>query len=222
MHTGTDSGLPAGSDTGDSGSVRDSADTLSDWTDECAGGPGELSVCRRTEHAGEGPYYLADVPERADTDLRGVDQQKMVIDLCIFELSDGVCRPFEGAVVDLWHCDETGVYDMSGTHHCRGRQISGSDGTVCFTAIRPPSYGEGADRLPAHFHINVLLEGTKVLTTQIWFEDDPVVITNPPPVPQLILPVETLSSGRQRVSANFVFDRAFPPPDDPMPVSRRR
>lgn len=166
----------------------------------------------RTPYASEGPFFVDGVGERANTDVLGIDGQKMVVDLRVFELVDGVCTPVEGAQVDLWHCDEEGVYDMSDTHHCRARLPSAADGTTCFIVPRPPNYGPGTDMLFQHLHLHVHLDGLRVLTTQIYFEDDPLMLERLPLEPELVLPVETLSSGLQRVSLDLIFDRNFLPP----------
>jgi protocatechuate 3,4-dioxygenase beta subunit len=209
---------PEGGDSGshdaDSGAGGDSGDSAG-WEAECEAGFEELAACERTPHAGEGPYFVDGVEERTFTDIRGTDGQKMVVDLRVYEQSDDSCTPIEGARVEIWHCDEEGVYDMSGDNHCRARQNSATDGTVCFQVLRPPAYGDGENMLPEHLHLNVFIDGDKVLTTQIQFEDDPVVLENPPPVPELILPVETLASGLQKVRLDLIFNRDFPPNGDP-------
>ncbi len=220
---GVDSGMGGDSAAGGGSGVDTGGDSgdIEGWEAECEAGFEDLATCERTPHAGEGPYFVDGVEERSFTDIRGTDGQKMVVDLRVYEQKDGACTPIEGARVDIWHCDEEGVYDMSGANHCRAQQRSAPDGTVCFEVLRPPAYGDGENRLPEHLHLNVFIDGDKVLTTQIQFEDDPVVLENPPPVPELVLPVDTLPSGRQRVRLDLIFNRDFPPdaspPEPPRP-----
>lgn len=208
--TGGDSGL--GDDTG---LVEDTGEEAGfDWASTCEAGSVDLpETCTPTPPAGEGPYYIEDVPETAELDKRGTDSQPLVVDLRVLEVTEAGCVPVEGAVVDLWHADETGTYDMTDALHCRGRQVTDSAGTVCFSTFRPPNYGgEGGGALLAqHLHLNVLIDGRKVLTTQIYFADDPVA-ADPPQPPALVRPVRDVGDGWVKVGMNLVLGEPPPPP----------
>jgi protocatechuate 3,4-dioxygenase beta subunit len=103
------------------------------------------------------------------------------------------CTPVPGAVVDLWQADAGGVYsgfagarpgqggspggrDEYGDPQSRptdpgralrGTQVTGADGVVQFTSIYPGWY---PTRTP-HLHLEVHLDGSTVLTTQLFFDD---------------------------------------------------
>ena len=78
------------------------------------------------------------------------------------------CRPLRGAVVDLWHADEKGEYDNIGFRY-RGHVISGPDGAFRFRTIMPALYS-GRTR---HYHVKVQAPGSRLLTTQLYFPNEP-------------------------------------------------
>jgi protocatechuate 3,4-dioxygenase beta subunit len=77
------------------------------------------------------------------------------------------CEPVAGAIVDIWHCDATGLYShytsagaggsggMSGTTDAttflRGIQVSGTQGKVSFASLYPGFY-QGRT---THIHVKV-------------------------------------------------------------------
>lgn len=194
----TDTG-PGDTGPGDTG-LADTADP-SGWT--CEQGDAPLpEACDHTPPAGEGPFYLDDVPEGGAMNRRGADHTPMTVDLRILGPD---CQPLAGIVVDLWHADETEAYDMTSDHHCRGRLVTGADGTVCFTTIRPPPYGDDmGNYLPAHLHLNLLRDGAKVLTTQLYFAGDPYLTGEPA---ELVRTVDVAPDGSERVQADLVLPR---------------
>jgi protocatechuate 3,4-dioxygenase beta subunit len=77
-------------------------------------------------------------------------------------------RPPSGAVVDLWHADDKGEYDNIGFRY-RGHVITGSDGAFRFRTIVPALYS-GRTR---HYHVKVQAPGSRLLTTQLYFPNEP-------------------------------------------------
>jgi protocatechuate 3,4-dioxygenase beta subunit len=67
---------------------------------------GDEPTVRQTE----GPFFKPKSPERSD--LREPDSSGRQFDLSGFVLTRH-CSPLGGAVVDLWHADETGEYDTA-------------------------------------------------------------------------------------------------------------
>jgi protocatechuate 3,4-dioxygenase beta subunit len=78
------------------------------------------------------------------------------------------CRPLSGALVDIWHADERGDYDNSGFRY-RGHVITGADGSYRFRTIVPAVY-PGRTR---HYHVKVQSTASRLLTTQLYFPDEP-------------------------------------------------
>ena len=72
-------------------------------------------------------------------------------------------------MVDLWHADDKGEYDNVGFRY-RGHVITAPDGTFRFRTIVPALY-PGRTR---HFHLKVQPAGGRVLTTQLYFPDEPM------------------------------------------------
>lgn len=101
------------------------------------------------------------------------------IDLTIKRRSND-CKPFPGAIVDIWHCDAHGDYseyggggmqktDHKNEHFLRGRQTTNAEWKVSYTSIFPGWY---MDRAP-HIHVEVFsAEGNSLLITQIAFPKD--------------------------------------------------
>ena len=118
-----------------------------------------------TIRQGEGPFFKPKSPERSDLREPGAGGRP-------FELSGFVltrrCRPLGGAVVDLWHADDKGEYDNSGFRY-RGHVTTGPDGVFRFRTIMPAVY-PGRTR---HYHVKVQAPGSRLLTTQLYFPDEP-------------------------------------------------
>lgn len=113
----------------------------------------------------EGPYFKPSSPERANLRDAGVPGEPFVVGGLV--LTTG-CVPLAGAIVDLWHCDGEGEYDNRG-FRCRGHQLTDASGRWRFETVRPGLY-TGRTR---HFHLKVHAAGSRLLTTQLYFPDEP-------------------------------------------------
>ena len=118
-----------------------------------------------TVRQGDGPFFKPKSSERSD--LREPGAQARLAELSGFVLTRS-CRPLPGAVVDLWHADEKGEYDNIGFRY-RGHLITGPDGAYRFRTIVPAAYA-GRTR---HYHVKVQSPGSRLLTTQLYFPDEP-------------------------------------------------
>jgi protocatechuate 3,4-dioxygenase beta subunit len=114
----------------------------------------------------EGPFYKPRSPERADLAEPGAPAR-------LVELSGHVltrsCRPAARALLDLWHADEKGDYDDGGFRY-RGHVFADAAGRYRFRTIMPAPY-PGRTR---HYHFKVLAAGRQLLTTQLYFPDEPM------------------------------------------------
>ena len=165
----TGTGLPSGGvavDGPGDGSLLDTG-----WADTGIAPP----TCSVTSPFAEGPYFLSDAPDRSDlraaASSAGTD---FTLELTIRSEVD--CIPLAGAIVELWHCDPDGDYDMTTDDmmfRCRVR--TDFAGRVVLTTYKPVPYPlEGEDRwMPAHFHLKVFAAGHNALTTQLRFVGDP-------------------------------------------------
>lgn len=117
----------------------------------------------KTQRDAEGPFYKANAPIRSVIDTKG---QPLKIEGHVFA---GDCNtPVTDAVLDIWHCDNEGNYDLDG-YNGRGQTKTDSKGKYSFITIFPPPYGNR----PRHIHVKVRASGKSELTTQIYFRGDP-------------------------------------------------
>lgn len=113
----------------------------------------------------EGPFFKPRSPERAD--LIEPSMKGRPIELTGFVL-DPSCKPMAHALLDLWQADDAGDYDNTG-FRLRGHQFTDAQGHYRFRTIVPAVY-PGRTR---HFHLKVQPTGGRLLTTQLYFPDEP-------------------------------------------------
>jgi len=118
-----------------------------------------------TVRQSEGPFFKPRSPER--NDLREPGAKGRPFEVSGLVLTRG-CRPLRGAVVDLWHADDSGRYDDVGFRY-RGHITTGPDGAFRFRTIMPAVYS-GRTR---HYHVKVQAPGSRLLTTQLYFPNEP-------------------------------------------------
>jgi protocatechuate 3,4-dioxygenase beta subunit len=128
-------------------------------TPECH--DGDAATLRQTD----GPFFKPSSPERRELIEPGMAGQP--IELAGFVLTRG-CKPVAGALVDLWQADDKGDYDNTG-FRLRGHQFADGEGRYRFRTIVPAVY-PGRTR---HFHVKVQPKGGRILTTQLYFPDEP-------------------------------------------------
>ena len=113
----------------------------------------------------EGPFFKPRSPNRSDLREPNLTGDPLAISGLVLTRS---CRPVAGALVDLWHADCAGEYDNK-TFRGRGHQFTDSDGRYRFITVKPARY-PGRTR---HFHVKVQAANRPVLTTQLYFPNDP-------------------------------------------------
>ena len=115
----------------------------------------------------EGPFYKDEKLNRFDI----TESKKGTPVEYIFRVEDEHCKPVEGAIVDIWQCDNEGVYSdfkQENTENkmwLRGYQVTGKDGMCRFKSIFPGWY-EGR---VTHLHGKVHVKNKTVLTTNFFF-----------------------------------------------------
>ena len=113
----------------------------------------------------EGPFYKPSSPERADLREPGLAGRPVILSGAVFTRR---CKPVARAVVDLWHADDKGDYDNRG-FRCRGHVLTDEGGRWQFRTIMPARY-PGRTR---HYHVKVAAPGHPLLTTQLYFPNEP-------------------------------------------------
>ncbi len=141
------------------------------------------AACALTPEQTEGPYYI-DVDKIRD-DIRE-DRQGTPLRLAARVLGVDGCTPVKDAVFEVWHCDAGGLYSgfeqssrggggppgrgsssTDQTRYLRGAQVTNAEGIAVITTIYPGWY-QGRT---VHIHAKVQLTNSKVLTTQLYFDD---------------------------------------------------
>jgi protocatechuate 3,4-dioxygenase beta subunit len=128
----------------------------------------------------EGPYYVDEDLVRSDirsdpTTGTVKEGTPLVLTFNVSKVSNGSCTAFEGATVDIWHCDAAGAYsdvtdpgfNTKGQKWLRGSQVTDASGKASFTTIYPGWYSGRA----VHIHYKVHLDTSKVFTSQLFFDD---------------------------------------------------
>ena len=109
---------------------------------------------------------------------------------------DQAGRPVAGAEVDIWHSSPVGLYENQDRDQAdmnlRGKFTTDEDGRFWFRSVKPLGYPIPTDGVvgrllavqdrhpyrPAHVHALVFKPGFKVLTSQVYADDDPNLETD--------------------------------------------
>ncbi|HET9663354.1 MAG TPA: intradiol ring-cleavage dioxygenase [Burkholderiales bacterium] len=119
----------------------------------------------RTPSQTAGPFYTPDSPRRSSLIEPGSRAERLVLTGLVLSPQ---CKPVSNALLDFWHCDETGEYDNRGFRY-RGHVFADAQGRYRLETIVPGEY-PGRTR---HVHVKVQAPGSRVLTTQLYFPDEP-------------------------------------------------
>lgn len=154
-----------------------------------------------TEGAIEGPFYRPGAPFLAPpfSLVRRPNERGAVLVFSGTVVSTGG-QPLGGAVLDLWQAsaeggysagaagaaDPTGLFDTGQPpFNFRGRLAVSGDGGFEVTTRIPGAYRDPPGSLaasslrPAHLHVRVTHPGHRTLTTQLFFEGDPHLESDP-------------------------------------------
>ena len=117
-----------------------------------------------TPASAAGPYFKPDSPERVSLREAGLEGTGLVVSGLV--LTTG-CKPVARALLDFWHADPGGGYDVSG-FRLRGHQFTDAGGRFRLETILPGVYGRAR-----HIHVRAQAPGGPVLTTELFFQGDP-------------------------------------------------
>jgi protocatechuate 3,4-dioxygenase beta subunit len=124
-------------------------------------GTDEAPTPRQTE----GPFFTPNSPQRQSLVEQGMKGE--MLELAGLVLTRG-CKPVGRALVDFWQADANGEYDNSG-FRLRGHQFTNEEGRYRLRTIMPARY---PGRTP-HIHVKVQAANRPVLTTQLYFPNEP-------------------------------------------------
>ena len=158
---------------GSSSPTAPSTSTGSNTTGTTSGGTSS-GTCSVISSETEGPYpdrtgminnsafYRQDITE-------GKPGTPLAVALTVVSIANS-CAPVANATIEVWQCDAAGAYseyNAVGTF-LRGLQRTDASGNATFTTIYPGWY---TGRAP-HIHLEVLVNGASVKTTQMAFPED--------------------------------------------------
>jgi protocatechuate 3,4-dioxygenase beta subunit len=106
------------------------------------------------------------------------------------------CRPVRRALLDFWQADGDGEYDNEG-YRLRGHQFTDAGGRYTLRTVVPGAY----QNRTRHIHVKAQAPGGDVLTTQLYFPQEPLNDSDPIFSRELVMDV----SGR-RASFDFVLE----------------
>ena len=113
----------------------------------------------------EGPYFKPSSPLRASLREPDMPGTRIAVEGTVLGTD---CRPIPRALVDFWQADAQGRYDNAG-FRLRGHQFTDATGRYRLETVVPGLY-PGRTR---HFHVKVQAPDQPVLTTQLYFPEEP-------------------------------------------------
>jgi protocatechuate 3,4-dioxygenase beta subunit len=136
----------------------------------------------RTPRQTEGPFYPDKLPLDTDNDLLIVNDSITPAVGTVTHLTGRVLdlkgNPVRNALVEIWQCDNKGVYLHSADSGRRandknfqgfGRFLTSTSGEYYFRTIKPVPY---PGRTP-HIHFKIKRGGKELLTTQCYIKGEP-------------------------------------------------
>ena len=145
----------------------------------------------------EGPYYTRNTPERTSLLEPGMAGTRLVVSGLVV---DTACQPIPRALLDFWQTDDAGEYDNVG-YRLRGNQFTDDAGAYRLETVVPGLY-PGRTR---HIHVKVQAPNQPVLTTQLYFPDEPRNARDGIFRPELVMDVQDVADGKTG-AFNFVLD----------------
>ncbi len=147
----------------------------------------------------EGPFYKDGSPRRTTLVTRADRGERLVLSGTV---KTTACAPVAAAILDVWHADASGGYDLAGFRF-RGKIITDRAGRWQISTVVPGRYLNGDRYRPRHVHVKVAADGHAPLTTQLYFDGDPYNHGDPFIVSSLVMP-HRLERGVRHARFDFV------------------
>ena len=135
-----------------------------------------------------GPFYTPDTPERISLLEPGMAGTRLVVSGHVYSTD---CQPIPRALLDFWQADDAGIYDNQG-YRLRGHQFADDEGRYELETIVPGLY-PGRTR---HIHVIAQAPDGPILTTQLYFPDEPANATDGIFDPALVMDVADEADGK--------------------------
>jgi len=133
----------------------------SDVTPAAGSIPDCTSPASLTPALTEGPYFTANLPERASLWEDGMAGTKLTLTGYVLTPD---CQPIAQALLDFWQADANGQYDNRG-YTLRGHQYTDENGRYELITVVPGEYPGRTE----HIHFKAQAPGGPVLTSQLFF-----------------------------------------------------
>lgn len=117
----------------------------------------------------EGPFFKPKSPERNSLREKEMPGVPLVITGRILS-TEG--KPIPNALLDFWQADSKGDYDNAG-FRLRGHQFTDKEGRYRLETIMPGQYVDNGVPRPPHIHVKAQAPNKPVLTTQLYFPNEP-------------------------------------------------
>ena len=132
---------------------------------------GVITPCKVTDSTLQGPEYKVGPPFREGLNFaKGIPGERLVLSGKVLNVM--TCKPVQGAVLDIWQTNSTGDYDYKG-FNLRGKIVTDKDGNYVLNTVYPVRLGDNNITRPSHIHAIVGVTGQPLITTQVYFEDQP-------------------------------------------------
>ncbi len=148
-----------------------------------------------TQEETSGPFFRPDSPMKNNFRESGVAGDPIELAGLVLDQHG---RPASGVLLDFWHADGAGEYDLQG-FRCRGHQFSDIRGRYALQTVLPGLY-PGRTR---HFHVRFQAAHAPVRSTQLYFPGEQRNQEDSLFRPDLLVKIK--SSGRVAVF-NFVVE----------------
>ncbi|MFE4516093.1 carbohydrate-binding protein [Kitasatospora sp. NPDC056783] len=149
----------------------------------------------------EGPYFKPNSPLRSSMVNDGPGTH-LVVSGYVFGRA---CQPISGVLLDFWQADNGGNYDNV-TYTFRGHQFTDANGAYKLDTIVPGLY-PGRTR---HLHVKLQAPGRQIVTTQLYFPNEPRNSTDSIYDARLLMNVRQNGNTRE-ASFDFVLNVAQTP-----------
>lgn len=125
-----------------------------------------------------GPFYRKNAPNRIELNVQNKEGEKLSIQGTVY--TNDCTTPLSNAKVEIWHASHHGEYDNeTDNFEFRGTVYSNEEGKYEFSTILPGRYLNGNTYRPSHIHFKVTATDHKELVTQLYFEGDPYISSDP-------------------------------------------
>ncbi|WP_020389690.1 carbohydrate-binding protein [Kribbella catacumbae] len=146
----------------------------------------------------QGPYFKPNSPQRTSLVTPTTRGTRLTVTGYVFGLS---CLPIARVLLDFWQADVNGAYDNVG-YTFRGHQFTNAQGAFTLSTIVPGLY-PGRTR---HIHVKVQAPGKPVLTTQLYFPNEPRNNTDTIFDPRLLMTVRDVPPTAKEAAFDFVLN----------------